>query len=143
MLFELCADCNTEAEFLDEIQTKVLKVLLLAIHCHFYSFALRFIFFKLTQPLTVSTIHLLYTLKKKGGKTDENHTPLPYGLRNPYRNLKSELELSRLCPETSKKVCAHEFGFRTHAEGRDLQAMPFVLRSLQLRWESCALFSTT
>jgi hypothetical protein len=26
----------------------------------------------------------------KGGNLIENHTPLPYGLRNPYRNLKSE-----------------------------------------------------
>jgi hypothetical protein len=40
----------------------------------------------------------------------ENHTPLPYGLRNPFRNLKSG-ELSRLRPETSKKLYVHEFGF--------------------------------
>jgi hypothetical protein len=33
-----------EAEFLDEIQTKVLRVFILAIHSHLYSFALRFIF---------------------------------------------------------------------------------------------------
>jgi hypothetical protein len=33
-----------EAEFLDEIQTKVLRVFLLAIHSHLYSFALRFLF---------------------------------------------------------------------------------------------------
>jgi hypothetical protein len=33
---------TTEAEFLDEIQTKVLRVFLLAIHSHLYSFALRF-----------------------------------------------------------------------------------------------------
>jgi hypothetical protein len=31
-------------EFLDEIQTKVLRFFLLAIHNHLYSFALRFIF---------------------------------------------------------------------------------------------------
>ena len=35
---------KTEAEFLDEIQTKVLRVFLLAIHSDLYSFALRFIF---------------------------------------------------------------------------------------------------
>ncbi len=35
---------SPEAEFLDEIQTKVLRVFLLAIHSHLYSFALRFIF---------------------------------------------------------------------------------------------------
>ncbi len=33
-----------EAEFLDEIKTKVLRVFLHAIHGHLYSFALRFIF---------------------------------------------------------------------------------------------------
>jgi hypothetical protein len=32
------------AEFFDEIQTNVLRVFLLAIHSHFYSFALRFLF---------------------------------------------------------------------------------------------------
>jgi hypothetical protein len=33
-----------EAVFLDEIQTKALRVFLLAIHSHLYSFALRFLF---------------------------------------------------------------------------------------------------
>jgi hypothetical protein len=36
----------SEAEFLDGMQTKVLQVLLLAIHSHPYSFALKFIFFQ-------------------------------------------------------------------------------------------------
>jgi hypothetical protein len=46
---------------------------------------------KLTQPLTVSTVQLLYTVKKaKWENLLENHTPLTYSLRNPYRNLKSE-----------------------------------------------------
>jgi hypothetical protein len=35
------------------------------------------------QPLTVS-------VKKKGGKPDRKPYPHPYGIRNPYRNLKSE-----------------------------------------------------
>ncbi len=48
-----------EAEFLDEIQTKVLRVYLRAMQSHFYTFALRFYFLKLTQPLTVSTVQLL------------------------------------------------------------------------------------
>jgi hypothetical protein len=42
------------------------------------------------QPLTVSTVHLLYTVKEKGGNPDRKPYPLPYGLRNPYRNLKLE-----------------------------------------------------
>ncbi len=42
-------------------------------------------FFKLTQPLTVSIVNYstAYTIKEKT-------TTLPYGLRNPYRNLKSD-----------------------------------------------------
>jgi hypothetical protein len=35
---------HTEAEFLDEIQTKFLRVFLLAIYSHLYRFALRFLF---------------------------------------------------------------------------------------------------
>jgi hypothetical protein len=47
-----------------------------------------FYFFKLTQPVTASssTVHLLYNVKEKGGK---QYLP-PYGLRKPYRNLKSD-----------------------------------------------------
>jgi hypothetical protein len=46
---------------------------------------LRFLknFFKITQPLTVS-------VKEKGEEPDRKPYPLPYGLRNPYRNLKFE-----------------------------------------------------
>jgi hypothetical protein len=64
---------TTEAEFLDEIQTKVFTAFLLAIHSHF-CFA-----FTLTQPLIVSRVQLLYTVKEKGGKPDRkpNHTPFP------------------------------------------------------------------
>ncbi len=43
-----------------------------------------------SHPLSVSTVQLLYTVKEKGGKPDRKPYPLPYGLRNPYRNLKSE-----------------------------------------------------
>jgi hypothetical protein len=41
------------------------------------------------QLLTVSTVQLCYTVKEKGAKPDRKPFPLPYGLRNPYRNLKS------------------------------------------------------
>ena len=37
-----------------------------------------------------SVTELLYTVKEKGVKPDRKPYPLPYGLRNPYRNLKSE-----------------------------------------------------
>ncbi len=49
-----------------------------------------FYFFKLTQPLTVSTVQLMNTVKEKGGKPGRKPYPLPYGIRNPYGNLKSE-----------------------------------------------------
>jgi hypothetical protein len=42
------------------------------------------------QPLTVSTVQLVNTQKEKGGKPDRKPYSLLYGLRNPYRNLKSE-----------------------------------------------------
>jgi hypothetical protein len=35
-------------------------------------------------------VTVLYTVKEKDGKPDRKPNPLPYGLRNPYRNLKSE-----------------------------------------------------
>ncbi len=72
-----------EAEFLDEIQTsQVLRVSSLSFIV-FSSFAWDFYLFKLTQPLTVS-------VKEKRGKPERKPYPYPFGLRNPYRNLKSE-----------------------------------------------------
>jgi hypothetical protein len=61
-------------EFLDEIHTKVLRVFLLAIHSHLQRFAF---FFKLTQPLKVSAVQLLYTVKEKEENMIEKHTPFP------------------------------------------------------------------
>ncbi len=69
----------SSAEFLDEIQTNFppcYSITPTALSWDLY-------FFKLTQPLTVS-------VKEKGGKPDRKAYPLPYSLRNPYRNLKSE-----------------------------------------------------
>ncbi len=42
-------------------------------------------FFKLTKPLTY-----FYSKLGKGGKPNRKPYPLPYGLRNSHRNLKSE-----------------------------------------------------
>jgi hypothetical protein len=89
-----CPDYLTtcpEAEFFDKIQTKVSRFSSMLFSYLYYSFALWFCFFKLTQPLTVSTVQLLYTAKEKGGKPNRKPHPLPpCGLRNPYRNLKSK-----------------------------------------------------
>jgi hypothetical protein len=73
----------SEAESLDQIQTKVLRGFLLAIQSHLYSFALRFQFLQTHATSSSFYIALLYTVKDKGGK------PHPFP-RNPYRNLKSE-----------------------------------------------------
>jgi hypothetical protein len=75
---------------LDEIQTIVFRVFLLAIHNHLYSFALRFLFLQ-----THATSYSFYSsvtvfVKEKGGKPNRKLYTLPCGLRNPYRNLKPE-----------------------------------------------------
>jgi hypothetical protein len=44
----------------------------------------------LTQPLTVSKDQLLFAVREKGEKPDRKPYPIPYGLRNPYGNLKPE-----------------------------------------------------
>ncbi len=74
----------TEAEFLDVIHTKVLKSFPPCYSQSPVQICLDFFhLFKLTQPLTVSTVQLLYTGKEKGGKPDRKPYPLPYGFRNP------------------------------------------------------------
>ncbi len=78
-----------EAEFLDKIETNAQEFP----PCYSQSplqLCLDFYFFKLMQPLAVSSVRLLYTVKEKRGKPDRKSHPLPYGLRNPHINLKSE-----------------------------------------------------
>jgi hypothetical protein len=45
--FKIAKTACPEAEFLSEIQTKILTVFFLAIHSHLYSFALRFLFLQI------------------------------------------------------------------------------------------------
>jgi hypothetical protein len=47
---------------------------------------------------------LLYTVKEKGGKPDRKPHPLPYGLRNPYRNFKSENSQDYTLPRNLKEI---------------------------------------
>ncbi len=50
-----------------------------------------FYFFKLMQPLTVSTVQLLYTVKEKGRKPDRKpYLPSLWFKKSAFRNLKSE-----------------------------------------------------
>jgi hypothetical protein len=80
---------TAEAEFFKEIQTKVLIVFLLAIHLT--SFALKFLFLQTHETFysfySSVTVHCKGV---KGGKPDRKTYLHPYGLRNPYINLKSE-----------------------------------------------------
>jgi hypothetical protein len=55
-----------------EFSSLLLAVTSIALPSDFY-------FFKLTQPLTVSTVNC--TVKKKGGKPDRKPYPLPYDLK--------------------------------------------------------------
>jgi hypothetical protein len=83
----------TEGKFLDETQTKVFRVFLLAIHSHLYtvySFALRFLLLK--THATSYSFYRSVTVYSKGVSEKPDRKPylLPFGLRNSYRNLKSE-----------------------------------------------------
>jgi len=53
------------------------------------------------------------TAKEKGGKPDRKPYPLPYGLRNPYRNLKSENSQDHA--QKSQRNCT----FMNSASGKD------------------------
>ncbi len=71
-------------------------------------------FFKLMQPLTYYTVHLLYTVKGRGGKSDRKPYPFSHGLRNPYRNLKSEsFQDYAQKPQRNYTLVNSKFGFRT------------------------------
>jgi hypothetical protein len=76
------ASTKSEAEFLDELQTKVFRVFLLAIHSHFYNFALRFIFLQTHATSYSFDSSATFHFKEKGGKADRKPYPLPNGLRN-------------------------------------------------------------
>jgi hypothetical protein len=56
----------------------------------------------------------MYTVKEKGGNLIRKPYPLPYGLRNPYRNLKSE-NSQDYAQKSSAKLYVHEFGVRVKA----------------------------
>jgi hypothetical protein len=62
------------------------------IHSHLNSFALRFLLVQIhaTFYSFYSSVTVQCTVKETGGKPVRKPYPLPYGLRNPYRNLKSE-----------------------------------------------------
>ncbi len=100
-----------EAEFLEEIQTKVLRVFLLAIHSHFYSFALRFLFLQIHA--TSYSFYSLVTVHCEGERRKTWEKTLPPSLSLKKSIQKPQVwEIWRLGPETSTKLYIHEFGFR-------------------------------
>jgi hypothetical protein len=85
---------SPEAKSLEDIQTKFFKSFHPGyLYSHFYSFALRFIFL---QTHATSDVFLqfsyctVYTVKEKKENLNRKPYPLPYGLRNPYKNFKYE-----------------------------------------------------
>ncbi len=92
-----------KAKFLDEIQTKVLKVFLLVIQSHLYSFALRFLFLH-THATSYSFFSALY--RRKEENLIGNHFSFKKSIQKPQ-----VWELSRLCPGTWKKLYVHAIGF--------------------------------
>jgi hypothetical protein len=88
---------------LDEIQTIVLRVLFRAIHSHIYSFALRFLFLQNSRNLLrISTVELLYSVKKKEGKPDRKGYPLPYVYPLQLKAYNSLIQIFRV---VNKKTC--------------------------------------
>jgi hypothetical protein len=60
--------------------------------------------------LPFSTVKLLFTVKKKGGKADRKPHLLPHGLRNLYSNLKSE-NFQDYAQKPQLNCTVHEFCF--------------------------------
>ncbi len=107
---------HTEAEFLDEIQTKVLRVFLLAIHSHLYSFALRFLFLQThatSYNFYSSVTQLLSTVKENGREPDRKPNPLPSWFKK-SRNLKSESPQDYAQKPQRNCTYVPEFGLCTH-----------------------------
>ncbi len=102
--------CWTEAEFLDEIQTKF-QGDCLEIYISSNSENLFHISSNSCNFLRISTVQLLYftvLYKRKEETLIENHTlfPMVSEIQKPQ-----VWELWRFCSETSKKLYVHEFGF--------------------------------
>ncbi len=101
----------TEAEFLDEIQTKVSRFFYLAIQNHLYSFL-----FLQTRTTPYSFFNSsLYTVKEKRKNRQKTTPPFLWFKKSKKSIQKPQKsgELSILCTETLKKLYVHEFCFST------------------------------
>ncbi len=144
----ICPRDYTEAEFLDEIQKKVLKVFLLATQSHLYSFALIFLFLQ-TLATSISFYSALW-------KTTPPSLWFKKSVQKPQ-----VWELSRLGPETSKKLYAMNPAYVQVTDNYDCQVELFFQCTLftvllikwkislhtehlpsesAIRWEDCSAF---
>ncbi len=118
MTFDFCIICNFcrtsffrgtlkisdpfRGQILGQIQTKVLRVFLVAIHSHLDSFALRFLF--LQTPATSYRFFSSVTVHCKGERKKTWQKIIPPSLWFKKSLQKPQVwELSRLCPEISPK----------------------------------------
>jgi hypothetical protein len=97
----LSAGFQPEAKFLDEIQTKVLRVILLAIHSHLYNSALRFL---ILQSHATSYLFLQWVMVHCKGERRKYIKPNPRPWFKKSIQKSQVWELSRLCPATWEKL---------------------------------------
>ncbi len=114
-----------EAEFLDEIQTKFLRVFLIDVHSHLYlqlcleiyissnSRILLRISSNSRNLLHISTVQLLYTVKEKGGKPDRKPYPFPYGLMS---------ENSQDYAQKPQRNCTFKYGLKVLTDHSNWEA---------------------
>ncbi len=89
---------------MEENKTKVLRVFLLTIQSHLFSFTLRFLFL---QPQATSYSFysaFMYTVKEKGAKPDRKQQTLSYGLRNLHSTEASCLRILQILPRNLKEI---------------------------------------
>ncbi len=101
-----------EAEFSDEIQSKVLRVFLLAIHSHIYSFALRFLF--LQTHATSYSYYSSVTVHCKGERRKTWQKTIPPSSLWFKKSLQKPpvFENSQdYAQKPQQKLSVHEFGF--------------------------------
>jgi hypothetical protein len=105
----LLDDVSLEAELLDKIKTKVLRVFLLAIHSHLcLEISISSNSRNLLQFLEFLTVHWKGENRKTWWKTMPPSPSFKKSIQKSH-----VWELSRLCPETLTKLYIHEFGFWT------------------------------
>jgi hypothetical protein len=70
----------------------------------------------------------MYTVKEKGGKPDRKPFPLPYGVRDPHRNLKN-------MPKNLNEIVVHEFCFYMNffSCGREYNACTYTKAGAQAK----------